>query len=147
VAKRGPKAKTAANSRRRSPAAGLWEGFAPPGSFDAATLAEFHRLVGNLRRVGTLGKTDPQLVVAAARTQALLDRAHETLAADGLTVEGGHGSTNPHPLLMAANSLTLRLRGLYRDLGLIAETAKHGDPAQAEAPQSRWAGLLNVVGE
>jgi hypothetical protein len=136
VAKRGPKAKTAANSRRRSPAAGLWEGFAPPGSFDAATLAEFHRLVGNLRRVGTLGKTDPQLVVAAARTQALLDRAHETLAADG-----------PHPLLMAANSLTLRLRGLYRDLGLIAETAKHGDPAQAEAPQSRWAGLLNVVGE
>jgi P27 family predicted phage terminase small subunit len=149
MGKRGPKAKTAANSRRRRPTgSGLWEGFAPPESLTPAALAEYHRLVANLRRVGTLDATDPQLVVAAARIKGLMDDAFEAVAVEGLTLEGGHGSLNAHPMLGVINSLTLRLRGLYSDMGLTAPSSKHGKPTEAEGQGDGdgWGDLLAVRG-
>lgn len=147
MAKRGPKTHAAKRTPKQAPIGGLWEGFAPPADLAPAALAEFHRLTSNLRRVGTLHATDPRLVLQAARLQALLDEAHATIASEGLRATGGHGSPIPHPLLSTVNSLTIRLRGLWYDMGLTAPSSKHGDPAKAENPSDDgWGDLLSVTG-
>jgi hypothetical protein len=38
---------------------------------------EYHRLIANLTRIGTLNHVDPTLVVEAARVKGLLDRTYE----------------------------------------------------------------------
>jgi P27 family predicted phage terminase small subunit len=142
--KRGPKPRTASNTRKRVPTAGLWEGFGPPFVGGDPAGPEFHRLVANLRRVGTLDRTDPQMVVSAARAQATLDESYAIVAAEGLTTVGGHGSPCPHPLLGVINQMTIRLRGLYNDMGLTAASSKHGNPAAIDTPEDGWGDLLAV---
>jgi P27 family predicted phage terminase small subunit len=133
-------------STPRPQAAGFWDGFAPPKSFSKADAAEFSRLVANLRRAGTQDRTDPLLVVQAARTATMLEEAHALVAKEGLTAKGGHGSPVPHPLLAVINSMTLRLKSLYNDMGLTAASSKHGSAPKSDESQGGWGDLLTVTG-
>lgn len=145
MATRGPKKKTAANSRPKPPLQG-WDGFAPP-DLDPVAQAAYARLVAALRHRGTLEKTDPSLVVAAARTLSLIERAESEIAsAPELTLTTANGTLMPHPASKIANMATQRLRGLMRDLGLTLATARLSDPKAVVEDAGPWKDLLNVVG-
>jgi P27 family predicted phage terminase small subunit len=134
---RGPKAKNPAPAP-----AGLWEGFDPPADLDAEARAEFARLTVALQQVGTAGRTDPRLVVAAARTHSLIEKAHAELA-EGLgklTQVAANGTLMPHPMIAVLNSLTMRLKALWHDLGLTPASAKLGS-APADEAENPWVGL------
>jgi P27 family predicted phage terminase small subunit len=114
-------------------------------------LCEYHRLVAVLAKVGTLDRTDPTLVVAAAQVRALLAKAHAELDASELVLEASNGTPMPHPMLAVVNTMTNRLRGLMKDLGLTAATAKLGDraaqaTAEAENPWGDLLGFFNLEG-
>jgi P27 family predicted phage terminase small subunit len=150
VAKRGVKPGLAAKMKPAPIGAGLWEGFEVPKDLAPPVLSEFNRLVTNLRRVGTLERTDPQLVVSAARNQAMLEAAYTTVADEGMTKVGGHGGPIPHPLLATINQLTIRLRGQHADMGLTAGTARlgagnKGDDGDGKQDED-WGDLLSITG-
>jgi P27 family predicted phage terminase small subunit len=145
MATRGPKKKTASNSRPRPDRESLWQGFSPPKLLNDAETREYHRLVANLRRIGTLDTIDPSLVIATARTIVMLEQAHAELAGSSLTIESGNGTAMPHPAVGTVNRLTTRLRALMSDLGLTPATAKYGVPKSSD--DSGWEGLLGVVSD
>jgi P27 family predicted phage terminase small subunit len=140
MARRGPK------PRKPSPDRGggvLWHGFEPPADLPGPARAEFDRLRAALAHVGTLDRTDPALVVTAARVGALVGKALDAIEADGLTLTAGNGTPMKHPMLETLNGLTMRQRGLWADMGLTPETARHG-VKQADEASNPWTGLLNV---
>lgn len=138
MARRGPKPKRTGGAS--------WGDFEPPKNLDAVARAEFGRLTGALAAVGTLDRTDPRLVVAAARTHALLERAHAELAEGGgkLTLTAANGTLMAHPLLGVVGNLTLRVKSLWYDMGLTPASAKLGTAAPGD--DGEWAGLLSVHG-
>ena len=148
--KRGPKPKTAANTRRQS-GAGIWTDVAPSELDDASSL-EFDRLVKILELAGTLDRTDVSVVVTAARLKALLDRAFDELTRDGMTVttETSSGDMNlkAHPMLSVINSMTQRYRVILNDLGLTPVSSKLTNPLQSGAVENSdpISEFLNVVG-
>ncbi len=137
--KRGPKPKTAANSRP-SEAGGIWSDYPAPESLTPGASIEFDRLVEVLRRAGTLEKTDYEVVVNAARIKDLVDQAYEDLATSGLTVltenNAGAQSVKSNPLLAIINSLTMRHRAILNDLGLTPASAKLTSVATSPAQVS-----------
>lgn len=151
MARRGPKAQTPAKRRAGRGGAAIWQGWTLPADVSPEVETEYHRLVRNVRAVGTIDRTDPQMVLAAAKLQALLDKATaELLACDDqgvpkrLTEAASNGTPMPHPMIGVVNMLTQRLRGYWADMGLTPKT-KHGNPQPAEE-ESRWSGLLGVTG-
>src|SRR5947209_6381623 len=96
MSKTGPKKRLAA---RKTAPSGLWEGFSPPSDFDPEASAEFARLLDWLKRVGTLDRTAPRLVVLAARTHSLIERAHADIERNGMTLIASNGTAMPHPML------------------------------------------------
>jgi P27 family predicted phage terminase small subunit len=143
-ATRGPKRRTSTNTKP-SQGGDLWSGFAPPIDFAGEALAEYTRLVGVLDRVGTLRKTDPRIVVAAARTHALIERATAELAGDTLTLQAANGTAMPHPMLAVLNTLTMRLTRLWSDMGLTPASARLTSPKSDEKAANPWDGLLNAT--
>ena len=143
MARRGPKARTATNTRHGH-AGGLWDGFRLPSDEGDDVIAHYRRLIEVLDKIGTRQKIDPMMVVNAARSLAMLDKANKVVLDQGLTAVGGHGSPIPHPLLAVINSLTLRVRGMMNDFGLTAASAKLASPASSSDNETPWAGLLNV---
>jgi phage terminase small subunit len=136
-ATRGPKRRTSTNTKP-SQGGDLWSGFAPPIDFAGEALAEYTRLVGVLDRVGTLRKTDPRIVVAAARTHALIERATAELAGDTLTLQAANGTA-------VLNTLTMRLTRLWSDMGLTPASARLTSPKSDEKAANPWDGLLNAT--
>lgn len=146
MAKRGPKARTAANSGAKSGAGGLWVDVRPPSGLSDGALAEYSRLVGILKAVGTLERTDPRMVELYAINYDLIRRATEQIDCEGLTTETAEGRAIAHPLLSAINTATIRLRGLMNDMGLTPSSSKLTDTIAEAKPSDPWAGILNVTG-
>lgn len=140
---RGPKPKTVANGRKRPHPGEFWEGFAPPDADDARFRAEFDRLTCNLRSAGTLERTDPSLVVAAARLHVLIEGAWQDIRRDGMTLHAPNGVVMAHPMLGTLNTLTMRQRGLLNDMGLTPASSKLAEPAVPD--DGGWEGLLDVM--
>lgn len=152
VPKRGPKPK------KKPAPADPWAGFKPPANLDAEAKAEYARLKLVLQRVGTAATTDPRIVVAAARTHSMLEKAHQELAETftearlgrdaafgNLTQIAANGTLMPHPMIAVISNQTLRLKALWNDLGLTPGSAKLGTEKQEEKKADQWAGL-NLVG-
>lgn len=148
MARRGPKAKTAANSPAARGGAVDWRGVEPSAHLSGAARAEFLRLVELLDGAGTLGRTDPRLVELYAVNYDLLCRARDELDRDGLTQANAKGTLVPHPMIAVLNSATIRLRGLIADLGLTPATSRHSGEGRhnQEEGDNPWAGLLSVTG-
>jgi P27 family predicted phage terminase small subunit len=140
VAKRGPKPLKRAPERRE-----IWPGFSPPADLDAEASAEFARLAARLAELGVAGRTDPRLVVAAARLHSLLEAAHAAIDSEGVTTLSAQGATLAHPMIAAVNSLTMRLKTLWSEMGLTPKSSNLTDPKSSSGP-SAWDGLLNVSG-
>lgn len=125
--KRGPKPKTAANSKRKT-AAGIWSDVAPCREMSDGARDEFHRLVEVLRRAGTLERSELSHVVSLASITDLLDRVYLELGRGELTsvTESGSGAMGikAHPLLSQINALTMRQTTLLTALGLTPASAK-----------------------
>jgi hypothetical protein len=90
-------------------------------------------------------KTDPALVVAAARIHSMLERAHRELGQDDLTIVAANGTLCAHPLVGVINTLTQRARALWADMGLTPKTSKLTDPGD-KGDVNGWNDLL-VVGD
>jgi P27 family predicted phage terminase small subunit len=146
VATRGRKALNASQVRPKATIGGLWEGFTQPQNLTEAASAEFNRLVANLRRAGTLERTDPKVVLNAARVQALLDDALEALAAEGLDAESSNHTPMAHPLVNVANTLLMRIAKLQGEMGLTPATSKYGSAPADEKDEDGWGDLLTVTG-
>lgn len=138
---RGPKPRTAQNTKSKS-YTGLWQDFQVPDCLDDAEVAEYNRLVANLRRIGTLERTDPEIVVSAACTKVMLYQVRARIKEEGLTSIAGNGTPIPHPLLQTANTLQMRFKGLWSDMGLMASSAKYADPKPEGGDD--WGDLLAV---
>jgi hypothetical protein len=110
-----------------------------------AATREYHRLIANLTRIGTLNHVDPTLVVEASRVKGLIEHAYMEIADSTLTIESGNGTAMPHPSVGIINKLLMRLRGLWRDMGLVAEPGKHATPKAAGESVNRWKGLLDIA--
>lgn len=104
--KRGPKVKTAANSR---PGSGLIPhgGASAPSDLTGAGQAEYDRLVGVLEAKGTLDRVDLGVVAEAARIKDLLDRSYRLA-----------GALPDRDTIKMIGLLTSQRRGLLRELGL-----------------------------
>jgi hypothetical protein len=76
---RGPKPKTAKNSRQRARALPVSQYPAPTSELTAVALVEFQRLCRALDGKGMLDRADVGVITKAASTKALLDRANEDL--------------------------------------------------------------------
>ena len=142
---RGPKKRTAANGLKPHVGGALWEGFSPPADLSAVARAEFDRLSDALSSTGALDRTDPRIVVSAARTHDLIERAFAELGDYKLTEASANGTLMPHPMLGVLNTLTMRLRRLWADMGLTPATSKLGTPKDA-SQANPWGDLLNVAG-
>lgn len=142
---RGPKAKTAANSKpiKGQKVAKLQ----PPKTLDKAGKVEFKRLVNVLQARGTLDRADVRVVEMAADIYSQLIKARADIDRDGLTIQSGNGTPMPHPMLGVSNALRMRLAKLYVELGLTPASSKHGGQTAGKSSQSDpWEGLLGVVG-
>ena len=146
MATRGRKALNASQQRPKANAGGLWEGFKPPANLTEAARAEFNRLIANLRRTGALDRTDPNVVVNAARIQALLNDALDKLSVEGLDAESSNHTPMAHPLVNVANTLLMRLNKLQNDMGLTPATSRYGSAPSTDKSEDGWGDLLDVAG-
>ena len=145
-AKRGPKSKTARNTKRKAspkPAKAV-----PPAHLTADERAVFLAVVAKLIAFGVLERTDPTLIELYAVNYALLVKAKDAVAKEGLTTKTRFESLAPHPLLNVISQTTVRLKGILNDLGLTPAASKLAAPEgdDGEKAADPWAGLLNVVG-
>jgi phage terminase small subunit len=102
---RGPKVKTARNSRV---AVIRHETLEPPSTLTKPARAEFDRLVGVLRCKGTLERVDLGILAEAGRVKALLDQMHRNVEKD----------PNDWRSANRIGTLTTQRRALFRELGL-----------------------------
>lgn len=144
--KPGKKPRTAANSAPKSRAGSPWEGHRPPSGLSKGAAAEYSRLIGVLRTVGVLEKTDPRMVELYAVNYDIIARATEQLDCEGLTTETETGRVIAHPLLAAVNAATIRLANLMDRMGLTPASHKLTDTTTEAKPSDPWAGILNVTG-
>jgi P27 family predicted phage terminase small subunit len=144
MAKRGPKRRTAAQTRKAASTRSRLSALTPPAKLTGAQRVAFRRLVGAIRAAGTADRVDVELVVATARTLVLLDQAHKELDGESLTLEAANGTAMPHPLLGVINAQTMRLRALLADLGLTPASAKLGGAATGDDQADEWSGILSV---
>lgn len=143
--KRGPKSRTLANSRPARVGAIDWSGVGPPSDLTSEAEVEFYRLVEVLRSVGSLERTDPGLVIDAARVKALLDLAHAEIDQHGLMITHPNKTKSKNPMIEVVNNLTFRRRALLKDMGLSPATSKVTNPSASNAEnESPWAGVLKV---
>jgi P27 family predicted phage terminase small subunit len=145
-AKRGPKAKTAQNSKRK-PAAKPAK-VVPPAHLTPEERDTFKAVATKLRAFGVLERTDPTLIELYAVNYQLLCQAREAVGVDGLTSTTRFGSLSAHPLLNVIAQTTVRLKGILNDLGLTPAAAKLAAPEGRDSakPSDPWEGILNVVG-
>lgn len=113
MATRGPKPKTAKNSRRKAPTTIKIDQVEPTSALAADALKEFYRLVGVLDRLRILERVDLSVVTEAARTKELLDRAYRL-----------HEQTIDPKNVSVVTQLTSRHQGLIRMLGLSVQPSR-----------------------
>lgn len=119
---------------------------AVPSALNAAQAREFRRVVEACREAGSLARADARLIEDASRMQVLLDRAHEELGSGSMVLEAANGTAMPHPMIAVIGSLSMRLRGLRKDLGLTSNPSKSNDKAGGDKGDGRWGDLLSVTG-
>jgi P27 family predicted phage terminase small subunit len=116
---------------------------APPAHIKGEAAVAWRDVVKRLVAAGNLARSDPALVEQYATFTALFKQARATVEREGLTVEGGHGSTHQHPAYEVMNSAALRLRGIVHDLRLSPKTSgTAADPGEAAA-DNKWGGLFD----
>jgi P27 family predicted phage terminase small subunit len=143
--KRGPKPKTAHNTKRR-PARKAPSATAP-GHLSDQEKAIFRQVVAKLKGFGVLDRTDPTLIELYAVNYALLINARKEVEKDGLTSMTRFGSAAAHPMLAVMNQATIRLKGVLNDLGLTPASSKLSAPPEKGGKRNDpWEGLLNIVG-
>ena len=111
---RGPKLKSAENSRPDLPGIVRHETLEAPSPLSPAAQAEYERLLGTLRSKGTLDRVDLAIVAECARMKGALDRLYELdpdLAERGAVAKAG--------------ILTSQRRGLLRELGLTLQPSRN----------------------
>ena len=145
MASRGRKALSPSQTRPQAET-GLWEGFVPPGNLNAAAAAEFNRLVASLRRMGTLDRTDPKVVLNAAKVQAMLEENMEKLDDEGMVTESSNHTPMANPRMNIVNTLLMRINKLQNDMGLTATAKKSGSELNGGKKENGWGDLLDVVG-
>jgi P27 family predicted phage terminase small subunit len=156
MARRGPKPKTAANSRRRSSATEADSRWAPPAHLRAPkgkktnhAAEAWRRMVELLREAGNLDRTDPVMVEVYAINVSLLREAQASIAADGVMIKNRFGVKVPNPATELVNSATLRIKAIINDLGLCPATSKYS-ASQSDAGKNqentKWGDLLGVAG-
>lgn len=143
--RRGPKPKTADNSRHAGHGVIGWADAEPPDDLGPEERAVFAGLVETLHAAGTLAQTDPTLVELYAVNKVLLRDARAEVRRDGQTIANSRGVKVPHPALATINSATIRLRAIISDLGLNPATARYGgSPARGDG--DAMAEFLKVTG-
>jgi P27 family predicted phage terminase small subunit len=107
----------------------------------------WEHIVGLLAERGNLDRVDVTMVEMYATNFALLRQAQRDLA-EGMTYEMGNGAIVSKPAVAIINSTSMRLRAIINDLGLSPSSAKHaaGKSSAATGRESKWEGLLGVVG-
>lgn len=91
----------------------------PPAGLSDAALAEWHRIVPELVRLGLLAEVEDQRAVASyCRTAALYDAALVRLESEGLTAKSRLGGEIQHPAFAVALRLSADLRAWMARLGL-----------------------------
>jgi hypothetical protein len=105
--KRGPKPRTALNSRSNAKGFIRHTELAPTAALTPAALEEFQRLIVVLESRGTLDRVDLGVITETARVKGLLDRAHATQPEDP-DIES----------VRVVAMLSAQLRGFRRDMGL-----------------------------
>lgn len=110
---RGPKLRTAHNTRRGSRGIVHHETLEPPCPLSGAARAEYDRLVKVLASKGTLDRVELLTVASAARVKGTLDALYQ--ADPELSERGAVGR---------AGILFSQLRGLLRELGLTLQPSR-----------------------
>jgi phage terminase small subunit len=138
---RGPKQKTARNSRRGSAGIIRHEALEPPSVLTRQAREEYDRLVGVLQCKGTLDRVDLGVIAEAARVKALLDRLHRKIEKD----------QDDWRALNRLCTLTTQRQALLRGLGLTTQPCRSvvkanpiGSQRDEEPNPSPWAGKLKV---
>ncbi len=118
-----------------------------PPHLDGEALEAWRHVVGLLRDMGSLDRTDPSLVEAYAMTRAMLRQAHELVSAGGLVAINSRGGEVLNPACNVLNFATMRLKAIVNELGLSPASSKGATGNRAETKQDdKWGGLLGVVG-
>lgn len=137
MAKRGPKVRS---TTAKLPLVDVPEGLTPEER------CEFVRLTEATRAAGTLDRCDVRMIQAAARCSVMIDRAQAELAKGPLTLPTNNGMLMPHPMIAVIATQTMRLRGLWRDLGLTPESARLGKGGARKGEGNKWEGLISDAG-
>jgi phage terminase small subunit len=134
---RGPKVKTACNSRRGTTGIVRHATLEPPCELTPEAAKEYSRLIGVLRAKGTLDRMDLSCVAECARVAALLNAAYAGIE--------GKPTWEEAKLI---GLLSGQHRGRLRELGLTtmpSRTMSRANPAgSARDEQSKWTGTLKV---
>jgi P27 family predicted phage terminase small subunit len=146
MAKRGPKARTAENSRPTS-AEVPGQDWTPPDYLSDRARCEFARVASLLAARGVLDKTDVRQVELFAMNYDLARHAYELIRTEGPTVTSDRGNVSEHPAVTTLNSATIRLKAIANDLGLTPASSRHANPSHGSKQEDDpWAGLLKVTG-
>lgn len=135
---RGPKIKTAENSRRGCQELIHHETLDPPCELSEEAEAEYWRLMEILSDRNTLSRVDLVCVAECARIKVLLDQAHAAQQSDGLDWQSAK----------LIGLLTTHHRGRLRELGLTTapnRSVVRSTPKGSEREEkSKWAGNLKI---
>lgn len=136
MGRRGPKPKTASNSRKSESGVIDWSGVETPSYLSPPARKDFEALRETLTRLGTLEKTHPNLVELAARLVNTVRNAYAVIEKEGPSYDAPNGYKVPHPMLKVVTDGTMKLRGLYNDMGLSPVSSKLADATSAAAMEA-----------
>lgn len=144
---RGPKVKTAQNSRKPKEKGVFAIEPKVPGYLSAEEKTEFLKLVGILRKAGTLDRTDPKLIELYTVNYSIMRSAQEDVRLNGPTMFNSSGTAMANPALLALDRCTLRLRAIIADMGLSPASSRHSHPDDSEQNRKdQWADVLSLSG-
>jgi P27 family predicted phage terminase small subunit len=90
----------------------------PPEHLDAESLAEWHRLVSELVRLGTLHRIDRVLLATFCQLWSRLVAAEKGISEHGLIIKGTTGAAQISPFYSVAIRTAKELRSIAAELGL-----------------------------
>lgn len=140
MATRGPKRKTAQNSRQGAPVASPWQGWRMPKGTPDDVRDAFQVIAAQAEAFGTKDRISPLAILAAARDWAQLDRVEKVIAEEGDTLPTNNGMVMQHPAVAIKSQCQARLRRLFNDFGLILSSK--ATPAADDDATDKWGGLI-----